>query len=115
VLAENVHAELVDGGPPDFSGRGAELLEAGGDLLGGLVGEGEGDDALRRNAVRFDEKADALDEAECLPRPGACYEEDWLSRRLDRLELRGSCRMPHVVKIAASTTRTPRKDATMAR
>ena len=64
-------------------------IEARRDLFGGLVGEGEGADAVGGDAVRFDEEADPLDETERLPRARACYDEQRLRFTLDRGALRG--------------------------
>jgi len=77
VLAEDVYAELVNGGAADGAGRRAELVEAGRDLLCGLVGEGEGNDAVRGYVVVLDDVANALDETEGLPSSWSGDDEKW--------------------------------------
>ena len=54
----------------------AEVLEARGDLVGRLVGEGEDADSIRVDSKILDEKSNALDQAESLPCAGAGQDED---------------------------------------
>jgi hypothetical protein len=58
----------VDGGALYALCCFSQLVESRRDLFGGFVGEGEGDDTIWRDAMRFDDEAYPLDETECLSR-----------------------------------------------
>ena len=55
---------------------GAELLQTRGDLVGRFVREREDADPVGVDSKVLDEESNALDETECLPRPGSGEDED---------------------------------------
>ena len=68
---EDPETARVQGPPLHHAALGAELAaEPLGDLIGGLVGEREGEDPVGRDAVPGDVVADAADQAEGLPGTG---------------------------------------------
>ena len=90
VLAQDLGAEGVEGAAFDRPGAVAERgLEAFGDFLRGFVGKGDGADPRGIEALALDQEADALDQAEGLPRPGAGQDEHGAEGRLDGLALAG--------------------------
>src|SRR5207344_891493 len=66
LLAQQPGAERVNGAARDLICTQAELRQTVGDLARGLVGEREGADAPRVDAVPLDEKANAFRQAERL-------------------------------------------------
>ncbi len=90
MLAEHRRAEPVDRASGDVLRSWPEgTPQPLGDLLGGLVREGHGTDAVRREAQPAHQVLDTADQAEGLPRPGTGDHQDWAQRRLDRTALRG--------------------------
>ena len=78
VLAEQREAEGVERAAVDLVGGSADLAaEPGGDLVGGLVGEGEGADPLRLDLQDLDEIGDPPDQAVGLTGAGAGDYQDW--------------------------------------
>jgi hypothetical protein len=77
VLAEQAEAERVQRTAGDLVGRGAQVApESRGDLVGGLVGEGDRADAAGGEAHRADQMGDPSDEAEGLAGPRPRQHED---------------------------------------
>ena len=60
-----------------------QLLDALGHLGGGLVGEGDGEDGIRRDALRLNEIGDAVGDDAGLARAGAGQDEQRAVRGLD--------------------------------
>ncbi len=90
VLPQELHAERVDGAAGDGLGPVAEGGgQPAGDLAGCPVGEGDRHDARRLEAALFHQMADALDEAEGLPRPGPGQHQHRAERRGDGFRLGG--------------------------
>jgi len=88
VLPEQGEAQRVQGSPGDLLGGGADLpRQPGGDLVGGLVGEGEGADPGRREPLAGDEMPDPGDEAEGLAGAGAGDDENGAEGCFDGPEL----------------------------
>ena len=94
-LPQQLSAERVDRPALDLFGafRPEPILEPVRYFTGRLVREGEGADTGRVNAEGIDKMADALDEGEGLPRPGAGKDKKWPGAGLYRTSLRiGWCR-----------------------
>ena len=86
-LAQQLHAERVDGSTLHAFHSRAEGLEPAGDLVGRLVGERKDPDALRLDLKMLDEKAHALDEAESLAGARAGENQDRPHRGFNCLTL----------------------------
>ncbi len=79
----------MDGAARDATGgRAQSCLEPVRNLAGGLVGEGEGTDARRIEAVMLDQKPDALRKAIGFSRAGAGQNEQRARVGFDRCPLR---------------------------
>jgi hypothetical protein len=90
VIAQQAEAEGVQCAPGDVLGQWADLaLQPGGDLVGCLVGEGDGADAPGIEAMPGDEPSDAGNEAVGLAGTGPGDHEHRTERGVDRLALRG--------------------------
>jgi hypothetical protein len=90
VVAEQAEAQRVQGAASDVVRQRADLaLEPGGDLVRGLVGEGDGADAPRIETMPRDEPCDAGDETVGLARAGTRHDQHRPERGIDRLALRG--------------------------
>jgi hypothetical protein len=88
-FSQQLGAESVDGAALHALDAVTELtVQASGDLAGGLIGEGEDADPGGIYSEPLDEVANALDETECLPRPGTSQDEQWLRGGLDGRALR---------------------------
>ena len=85
VAAEDAHAEAVEGGEQGLGERGVaeNFVDALGHLLGGLVGEGDGEDGVRGHASFLDEIGDAVRDDASLA--GACAGEQ-KHGAIDRLD-----------------------------
>src|SRR3954454_23725441 len=68
-------------------GMAPSLVEPGGDLLGGLVGEGDRQDPPGRDVVPVDEALDPADETMGLAGTGAGDDQNRAQRRFDGPEL----------------------------
>ncbi len=75
VAAQHAHAEAVEGGEQRLGERAVaeDLVDALGHLVGGLVGEGDGEDGVRGHAALLDEIGDAVRDDAGLA--GACAGE----------------------------------------
>jgi hypothetical protein len=90
VLPKQSEAQSMQGAPGDILGEGPDLaLQSRGDLVGGLVGEGDGANAARVQPVPGDQPRDARDETVRLARAGPGDDQDRAERGLDGLALGG--------------------------
>ena len=88
VAAQDAHAGRVERGHPHLLGhRADEGADAGLHLVGGLVGEGDGQDLERADALLLDEPGDAPGEDPRLARAGAGEHEQRPAEVGDRLLL----------------------------
>jgi hypothetical protein len=71
MVPEQIGAERMDGASPHELRRHAQVIEPRTDFFGGLVGEREGIDPRRVEALVLDEEPDPLDEAIRLAGTGA--------------------------------------------
>ena len=94
----------MDGAAVDVLGvRAQGAREPRGDLVGGLVGEGDGADAGRRQGRRREARGEVLDppdQAERLAGAGARHDEHGPEWRLDRLALLRAGRLVHARNLA---------------
>ena len=90
MIAQQRETEPVQRVAGDLLGERPDLaLQARGDLVRGLVGEGEGADPAWLEPVPGDEPRDARDQAVGLARAGPGHHQDGAERGLDGLALRG--------------------------
>ena len=84
VAAQHAHAEGVEGGEQRLGqGRaGQQLLHALAHLGRGLVGKGDGEDGIRRDALRLNEIRNAVRDDARLARAGAGQDQDRTIRGL---------------------------------
>ena len=88
MVAQQAEAQRVQGTPGDVLGQRAHLaLEPSGDLVGRLVGEGDGADAPRIESVPRDEPRDAGDQAVGLAGAGSGDDQHRAERGFDGLAL----------------------------
>ena len=81
--------ESVEGADPQCAARHAEqLLDPPAHLAGGLVGEGDRQNGVRRNTVVRDQPGDAVYEDACLTAAGAGEDEGGARRGGDGITLR---------------------------
>jgi hypothetical protein len=78
VAAEQADADRVEGADPEILAdvRPEQLIEPGLHLAGGLVGEGDGEDAVGRDAVERDEVGDPVDDDARLAAAGAREDQE---------------------------------------
>jgi hypothetical protein len=90
MIPEHRQAKRVKGAAGDLLSRGPQRgAEAFRDLVGRLVGEGDGADPPRLDAEPADEMLDALDEAEGLPRSRPGDDQHGARRGFDGTKLGG--------------------------
>ena len=90
LAAQDAYAGRVEGRCPDGARpRAHEAPDAVPHLTGGLVGEGDGEDALRRHADLADQAGDPVGQDSGLPAPGAGQHEERPVSVEDGLALRG--------------------------
>ena len=89
VAAQDADAEAVEGRERGLGERrvAEDFVDALGHLLGGLVGEGDGEDLVGGNAALFDEVGDAMGDDPGLAGAGAGEQEDRAVHGLDALLL----------------------------
>ena len=91
VAAQDAHAERVEGGDERLGERrmAEQLIDALGHLAGGLVGEGDGEDGVGRDAFLADEPGDAVGDDAGFARSGAGKDEQRTFGGFDRGALFG--------------------------